>query len=109
MEYTRIGIACFAEHDLEKLEQLVDSAIRIEGRFWGSGQVHIRRSDPNIATVEHQFRFTKFAGLHWHDNLKAVVTNVEYLLVIGNSKDIKEMKQRISKYKNLKRVKYIHV
>lgn len=109
MEYTRIGIACFAKYDLARLEQLVDSAIRLEGRFWGSGQVHIRRTDPNISEVENQFRQTKFAGLHWHDNLKKVVSSVEYLLVIGKVKDIKEMKLRLSKYPNVKRVKYIHV
>lgn len=109
MEYTKVGVICFDAYPLNELENLVDSAIRKEGRFWGSGQVHIRTEDPNIQAVESMFRKTKFAGLTWHKDLKSVMEEAQYLLVVGHTRLRKDIRSKLPKYPNIKRFKFIQV
>lgn len=108
-KYVDVGVISYGKHGLENLPVLVDAAIRKEGAFWGGGRVNIFREDINIAVVEHQFRFTKFAGLVWAKSHKQVAESVEYLIVVAGPRDRPKIKSRLKEsYPNVKRVKFIH-
>lgn len=105
--YLKIGVVCFCSYELPELKRLVDAALRKEGLPWGSSTVVVRRSDPNIETLEHQFRQSYFAGMAWRETLQAVIQESEYLLVVGDSRKYRDIKNKLKSYPNVRKTKFI--
>lgn len=107
--YLKIGVVCFGVSELPELKRLVDAALRREKLPWGSSTVVVRRNDPNIQAIEAQWRQTAFAGVSWQPDLKSVISEAHYLLVVGDCRKFKQIKQRLVDYPNVRKVKFIDI
>lgn len=107
--YLKIGVVCFGVSELPELKRLVDAALRREKLPWGSSTVVIRRDDPNIQSIEAQWRQTAFAGVSWKPDLKSVMIEAQYLLVVGDCRKFKQLKAKLHGYPNVRKVKFIDI
>lgn len=104
--YVNIGVISTVPHDFE-LKSLVDRALRKKKRPWGSGIVHIKRDDPCQDRIERLWRGQQFAGMRWHSSTKQLLSEVEFLILVGTKSQCEKALPQLKDFPG--RIKIIHV